>query len=632
MKNYLIPILILFLCACTENKNDATVPSNLKEYSIEQFMDNESIFGSSFSHDEKNLLVGSDKSGIYNAYKLNIESGEMTALTKSADKTIRPMSYFPKDDRFLFMSDNNGDEINHIFLSELDGSTKDLTPAEGARSSFRGWNKEKTAFYFSSNKRDPQFMDFYKMDISDFSSKLLYQNDEGFDLGGISNDEKYVTLSKVVDSNNNDFYVMDLASGKRTKINEELSASGIADFSLDSKHLYYTTNAGDEYTYVMKYDLDSGDKEKVRDEEWDIWYSYFSETGKYNVVGINADASTKLKIYNTETNKQIDFPDIEGKEISSVSISKSEEQMAFYAGSSNATSDLYIYNFTSGDYKKLTNTLNKEISEDHLVEGEVIRYKSFDGIEIPAILFKPHGASADKKVPAIVQVHGGPGGQSRNTYSSLYQFLVNHGYAVLRVNNRGSSGYGKTFNSLDDLNHGEGDLQDCIEGKNYLAGLDWVDKDNIGILGGSYGGYMTMRAMTAAPEEFKVGVNIFGVTNWIRTLKSIPPWWESFKVGLYAELGDPNTQDSVRLYEISPLFHADKIKNPVMVLQGATDPRVLQVESDEMVEEMKKNGVEVEYVLFEDEGHGFRKKENQIEGWSKILGFLDSHLKEELVD
>ena len=188
------------------------------------------------------------------------------------------------------------------------------------------------------------------------------------------------------------------------------------------------------------------------------------------------------------------------------------------------------------------------------MKGQTVRYESYDGLDIPAILFKPHHASATNKVPAIVQVHGGPGGQSRLNYSSLYQYLVNHGYAVLRVNNRGSSGYGKSFYKMDDQKHGDVDLKDVIEGKNYLAGLDFVDADKIGILGGSYGGYMTMRAMTHAPDEFKVGVNIFGVTNWLRTLKSIPPWWGSFKDALYLEMGDPNTADSVRLHNICLLY------------------------------------------------------------------------------
>ncbi|MEN8204123.1 MAG: prolyl oligopeptidase family serine peptidase, partial [Bacteroidota bacterium] len=203
----------------------------------------------------------------------------------------------------------------------------------------------------------------------------------------------------------------------------------------------------------------------------------------------------------------------------------------------------------------------------------------------------------------------------------------NHGYAILAVNNRGSSGYGKTFYDLDNQRHGEDDLMDCVYAKNYLEGLRYIDMDKVGIMGGSYGGYMVMAALVFQPEEFAVGVNIFGVTNWLRTLNSIPPYWEAFRKALYNEMGDPTTADSVRLYRISPLFHAENVSKPLMVLQGANDPRVLQVESDEMVAAVKNNGVPVEYVIFEDEGHGFLKKENQIEGYGRILEFLDQHLK-----
>jgi len=273
--------------------------------------------------------------------------------------------------------------------------------------------------------------------------------------------------------------------------------------------------------------------------------------------------------------------------------------------------------------------MSDEVDTDELVTAEVVMYKSFDGLDIPAIYYKPKSATAETKVPALVFVHGGPGGQSRANYSSLIQYLVNHDYAVLAVNNRGSGGYGKTFYALDDRNHGENDLQDYIEGKNYLASLPYIDKNNIAIVGGSYGGFMVMRAMTHTPEEFKVGVHLFGVTNWLRTMKNIPPWWESLKEALYLEMGDPNTSDSVRLYEISPVFQGNKVTHPVMVLQGAKDPRVLQVESDEMVAAIRENGVPVEYVLFDDEGHGFVKKENEIEGYGKMLEFLDRYLKVE---
>jgi len=356
-------------------------------------------------------------------------------------------------------------------------------------------------------------------------------------------------------------------------------------------------------------------------------YSYDSEHEKYKVIAVNADGKNELKIVSNETGKEVSFPDIPDGDVTAVSISPNEELMRLTVGSSKATSNIYAYNFDSKEIKKLINTLNPEINPDDLVSAEVVRFKSFDDLEIPAIWYKPLNASSDNKVPALIWVHGGPGGQTRVGYFALIQFLVNHGYAILAVNNRGSSGYGKSFYKMDDLNHGEKDLADCIYGKKYLQTLDYIDSEKIGIIGGSYGGYMTMAAMTFHPDEFKAGVDIFGVTNWLRTLKSIPPYWESFREALYKELGNPFSSDSVRLYNISPLFHAAKIKNPVMVLQGANDPRVLKVESDEIVEAMKKNNVPVEYVVFPDEGHGFVKKENEIKGYGAIVTFLDKYLK-----
>jgi dipeptidyl aminopeptidase/acylaminoacyl peptidase len=325
----------------------------------------------------------------------------------------------------------------------------------------------------------------------------------------------------------------------------------------------------------------------------------------------------------------IELPDFGDKSITSLRFSDDEKWIRMYVGGSNSPSDLYTYNIETKEQHKLTKVLNDAIDVEDLVTAKVIRFKSFDGVEIPAIYYLPHQASVDNKVPAMVMVHGGPGGQTRQNFSSLIQYMVNQGYAVLAVNNRGSSGYGKTFYQMDDLNHGEKDLQDCVEGKNWLVIQPEIDGNKIGIIGGSYGGYMTMAALTYTPEEFDVGVNLFGVTNWIRTLKSIPPYWESFRESLYKEIGDPYSADSIRLKRISPLFHTDKVTKPLIVLQGAKDPRVLQVESDEIVAGIRENGIPVEYVLFEDEGHGFVKKENQIESYSRILKFLDKHLKKE---
>ncbi|MDC7997712.1 S9 family peptidase [Gilvibacter sediminis] len=625
--NYFGLLLLILVCSCKQEPEIAQ--REVGAYTIEQFMDNEAVGGGSFSADNSKLLVSSNRTGIYNVYTVPATGGEMTAITQSDSTSYFANSFFPQDDRMLLSADGNGDEIDHLYVRELDGTIKDITPDEGAKADFYGWSEDDQYLYYGSNKRDPRFFDVYKMSIADYSSELLYQNNDGMDFTGMSGDENYFALSKTVNTNDSDLFLYEASTGNLTKINGMLSGNSAQDFSKDNSTFYYTTDHGSEFSYLMAYDLETQEKTKVVEKSWDILGSGLTAQGSYMVVYVNEDGKNAIEVIDTETNSPITLPDFEGKSITSVSFSDDESWMRMYVGGSNSPSDLYTYNLESKEQNRITNVLNPEINPEDLVTAKVVRYKSFDGIKIPAIYYLPHQASAENKVPAMVWVHGGPGGQTRQNFSSLIQFMVNNGYAVLAVNNRGSSGYGKTFYQMDDLNHGEKDLQDCVEGKNWLATQPEIDGENIGIIGGSYGGYMTMAALTYTPEEFDVGVNLFGVTNWMRTLKSIPPYWESFRDALYKELGDPYSADSVRLKRISPLFHTDKVTKPLIVLQGAQDPRVLQVESDEIVEGVRENGVPVEYVLFEDEGHGFIKKENQIKAYSSIIDFLDFHLKGE---
>ncbi len=629
MKRILIMAGLALAISCKEEPKAPSVAETLKDYTIEQMMDNESVGGGSFAPDNSKLLVHSNRSGIYNLYTVGTADGTWTPLTASDSSSVFAVSYFPQDERLLFRMDNNGDEIYHIYLRETDGSHRDLTPDAGARALFAGWADDKQSFFYASNKRDNRFMDLYRMDLSTFTPTLVYQNEGGYDLGEISGDGGLITLAKAINTNDSDLFVYKVADGSLTQVNGERSGNSAQDFSKDGATLYYTTDQGSEFAHLMKVDLASGAREKVLERDWDIMGSYFTEKGTYQVTYVNVDAKNSIELTEVASGQPLAVPALEGMDITSVGFSDDEKMMRFFAGGSNAPDNLYVYNLETKEVKQLSNVLNPEIDPTHMVQAEVVRFKSFDGLEIPAIYYRPYQASAGHPAPALVWVHGGPGGQSRQNFSSFIQYLVNHGYAVLAVNNRGSSGYGKTFYQLDDRNHGDKDLKDCVAGKDWLATQPEIDGEKIGILGGSYGGYMTMAALTYAPEAFDVGVNLFGVTNWIRTLRSIPPWWESFKEALYTELGDPNSADSVRLRAISPLFHTDQVTKPLIVLQGSQDPRVLQVESDEIVAGVRANGVPVEYVLFEDEGHGFVKKENQVEAYSRILNFLDTYLKGE---
>lgn len=597
------------------------------KYSIEQFYKNNRLGGGSFSNDETKLLVSSDESGIFNVYEIDIQSAEKTQKTFSEKESFFAIDYLPGSNDILFTADKGGDELNHIYLMKEDGTISDLTPGKNEKARFSGWSKDKKYMYYSSNKRDPKYFDFYKMNIATWESEILYQNDKGINISSMSEDEIWFAFSQPITTSENKLFLTNRIDGSKIEISKNPGSYSSSGFSKDNQYFFFITDVGQEFSYLARYEINTGLQEILFQTDWDVMYSYLSENEKYRVIAINQDGMNKLFVKDLPNDKDVYFPDISDGDIKGVTFSESESKIRLTIGTSKSPNNFYVYNLISKDLKKLTETLNPGLNADDLVTAQVIRYPSYDGLQIPAIYYKPLAATKKNKVPALVWVHGGPGGQSRTGYSALIQYLVNHGYAILAVNNRGSSGYGKTFYKMDDLNHGEKDLKDCIWGKKWLANQEYIDKEKIGIIGGSYGGYMTMAAMTFTPDEFKVGVNIFGVTNWIRTLKSIPPYWESFRNALYKEMGDPNTADSVRLYKISPVFHAHKVKNPVMVLQGANDPRVLKIESDEIVEGIKANGVPVEYVVFDDEGHGFRKKENEIEGYGKILTFLETYLK-----
>lgn len=599
-----------------------------KQYSIQQFYKTINFGGGAFNKAEDKLLIHDNSSNIFNVYELDIASGKKMPLTKSDKESFFAIGYVPGTDDFLYNADKGGNENSHIYLQTADGTVKELTPGEKEKATFEGWKKTKDAFYYSSNVRDPKYFDLYKMSVKDWKPELIFTNEKGYDIGLVSPDERYLTLVKSITTDKSELYLYDRKTSglkKLSKEGEEATYNPLA-FEPNNAALYYNTNEGGEFSSVVKYNLTTGKKQKFFSDKWDVMGMDISDNGRYHFIMVNEDARNKVLLFDHKTGKQLKFPQVREGYVQSLRFSPSEKAMVLYVAGDRSPVNLYHYNLQSGSLKRLTNALNPEIDPEDLVDAKTVRFNSFDDLEIPAVYYKPQTASAQHKVPALVWVHGGPGGQSRAGYSQAIQYFVNHGYAVLAVNNRGSSGYGKSFYKMDNRNHGDKDLKDCVWGKKWLASQPDIDASKIGIYGGSYGGFMSLAGIIQYPNEFAVGVDLFGVTNWLRTLKSIPPYWESFKAALYEEMGDPNV-DSVRLRNISPLFNTDKIKTPLLVLQGSNDPRVLQVESDEIVAGAKKNGTPVEYVLFPDEGHGFVKKENQMKAAEVTLKFLDEHLR-----
>ena len=386
------------------------------------------------------------------------------------------------------------------------------------------------------------------------------------------------------------------------------------------------TDEGSEFTRLKRYTLGDGRHEDVQKADWDVTFTLFSHNGRYRVTGINEDGRDAISMIETASGRAVPLPSIPAGDLRGIVMARSESKLAFYVNADRSSNELHVLEIASGKPIRLTQSLSPEIDAADLVDTQVVRFKARDGMIIPNVLWKPHQATETAKAPAIVLVHGGPGGQTTGGYNAISQFLTNHGYVVLGINNRGSSGYGKTFFAADDKKHGREPLLDCVDAKAFLSTLPYVDARRIGIMGGSYGGYMVLAALAFQPDVFEVGVDLFGISNWLRTLESMPAWWGAQRTALFAELGDPEV-DRQMLMDISPLFHADRITKPLMVLQGANDPRVIKAESDDIVAAVKKGGVHVEYLVFANEGHGFTRKENQIEGYGAVLRFLNQHLK-----
>ena len=586
--------------------------------------------GLAWSPDGRSVLISSDATGVFNAYALPAAGGAPVPLSASTGVATFAGSYFPNDARVLLTADSGGggSELTHVYVRELDGAVRDLTPGAEVKADLLGWSGDRSKFWITSNARDSSVFDVYSVDPTTYETTLLFENPD-MNISAISPDGRWVALDKSISSANSDVYLVDLQGDKEPRLITEHTgnvAYAAYDFTADSTGLILATNEHGEWNQAWRRDLATGETAPFIAADWDVSFVSFSPSGRYRVSGVNADAKTQLTLLDTTTGRPVTLNGLPDGDIGNIRFNADESRIAFTVSSDTSPNDVFVGDLATGQTRRLTTALNPAIDEDVLVEATIVRYPGEGGVMVPAVLYRPAGASAANPAPAIVLVHGGPGGQTRRGYSAMVQHLVNHGYAVLGANNRGSSGYGKTFFHMDDKAHGEADLRDIVAGGQWLRDQDWVADDQVGVMGGSYGGYITAAALAFHPTAFEAGVNIFGVTNWVRTLESIPAWWGANRIALYDEMGDPAT-DAVRHRAISPLFHASNIQRPMLVVQGANDPRVLQVESDELVAAVRANNVPVEYVLFPNEGHGFQRRDNRITAQEAYLKFLDQYVR-----
>ncbi|WP_165357198.1 S9 family peptidase [Sphingosinicella sp. CPCC 101087] len=620
--------VLLFVLALLLVPAAAPAERQARTYTIEQLMAAETFGGFSFSPNSRKLIVTSNRTGIANIYVMPATGGEMRPLTSSTVETVSSLGYFPHDERILFSSDQGGNERAHIYVRETDGTVRDTTPGERHVARFVDWAHDGRSFFVQMNDRDPRFFDLHEISTDGYRSERIFENDRAYQIRAVSPDRRYVALSRIVDNQTKHCYVYDRQAQQLRQLTEDGPvACEPQAFAATGHTLFYTTDDGGEFTFLVRQDLASGERSIVfRPERWDVSSAGFSRDNRYLLVSVNENARSRPYLFDAATLRPIPIEN-PAPDASVGLLIANNAPLALMTLSNGATpGDVYLLDLNSGERRLLLRSQAPEVDQADLVAGEVVRFRSYDGVQVPGILYVPHGARPSERRPAVIHVHGGPGDESRIGYRPLVQYLVNHGYVVFEINNRGSSGSGRTFYHMDDRRHGSADLDDVVAARDWLAREHGVDPARVAIQGQSYGGYMALAGLTFRPEAFAAGVDIYGVSNWPRLLAATPAWWEDLRRLLFTEVGDPE-RDADYLRSISPLFHADRIRRPLLVLQGQNDPRVQPAESEDIVAHVRANNVPVEYVVFPDEGHGFRKKANQITAYRTILQFLDRHLR-----
>ena len=358
---------------------------------------------------------------------------------------------------------------------------------------------------------------------------------------------------------------------------------------------------------------------------WDVDGGGESWTSRFLIAAVNEDGTEKLVVRDLATGKDVKLPEppMHGGWFP-MTTSPGDRYLAVMLRTDAAPQTPYVIDLESGTARKLDEPLPPSLRGRRMAAGEIARIPSFDGREVPTFLYRPGGTGP---FPAVIDVHGGPTSQSRRTFNPFRQYLVSKGYAVLVPNVRGSTGYGKSYTRLDNHDLGGGPLKDVIACKWWLVGNADVADDRVVVLGGSYGGYMALSAEAFAPEEFAANVDYFGVSDLKTLVESFPPYWAAFATAIHKKFGNPaDPADAKYQHDRSPIHFVDRMKRPLLVVQGDHDARVKKDQSDRIVEVLRKRGVPVHYLVLENEGHGFSRNESYLTAFRATDLFLDRYL------
>lgn len=568
-----------------------------------------------------------------NVFVQKIGSDEVKRVTNQTERDI--IAYFwANDNRLVYLQDKAGDENHHIYVAGRDGTgEKDLTPFDGVKAMvIDDLEDMEDEMIVGLNKRNPQLFEPYRLNLETGELTLLAENTDP--VSPISSwitdhDGKIRAAVQISGGVNANLLYRDTEDDEfktviSTNFKETLNP---LFFTFDNKNLYVLSNLGRDKDAVAIFDVNTGKELELIYENPDYDVSGLSYSRKRKALTTVSYTSWKgeRKTLDDETGKIYDRlnRDLGKYEVVITGKNKNEDKFIVRTYSDRSLGAYYLYDMTTDELTKLAD-VNSNLKEEDMAEIKPITYQSRDGLTIHGYLTIPPGVEA-KNLPVVVNPHGGPWHRDSWGFNPQTQLLANRGYAVFQMNFRGSTGYGRKFWESSFKQWGQTMQDDITDGVQWLIDEGIADPDRIATYGGSYGGYATLAGITFTPDLYACAVDYVGVSNLFTFLKTIPPYWKPYLDMMYEMVGHPEG-DSVMMAAASPVYHVDKIKVPLLIVQGAKDPRVNIDESDQMVKALREKGINVPYLVKENEGHGFMNEENRFEFYKAMSGFLRKHI------
>ncbi len=606
-------------------------------FGIDRYLHIRSASGPSFSPDGRFVTFLTNITGVAQLWQVPVEGGWPVQLTFSSE-SVRGAHYSPVKHELIYSMDSGGNERTQLYRLHGAGSgmdhglgegwqTEDLSQQPKAIHQFGGWSHDGQSIAFSANRDDPSRFDIYVQKLGGAARKVAEGPGGFYSPAGWSPDDSLLLVQRVESNINQDLYLIDLVAGKVRHLTPHQGDVQYhsPSWSADGKHIYCASTAeGRDHTGLAQINVATGKLTYLETPEHEVEHVVASPKGRWLVWLTNEEGASKLHIRDLRGKNDVPFKGRLGV-IAALEFAPDDSKLALVFDGPRHNMDIHILDMKPKEesrLRQLTFSSRAGIPFSQFVEPELIHYETFDKRKIPAWFYKP-ATKGDRLPPVIVYPHGGPESQTRPSFSGLFQYFVQRGYAVLAPNVRGSTGYGTAYMNLDNTTKRMDSVTDLAHAAYWLRDQKQGDPKRLAVYGGSYGGFMVLAQVTHYPDLWAAAIDVVGICNFVTFLEKTGAYRRSHREKEYGNLRDHKEF----LVKISPINHVDRIKCPMMVIHGANDPRVPIEEAEQIVAALKKRGVPVEYLRYEDEGHGLAKLKNRLDAYPKMIDFLDKYLK-----